>query len=270
MFENSPQGRQPAFNVPQIILIILALLISIHVIRSLVLPERTDFDVLLKLSFIPARYFGNADVIPGGMGAMAWSPITYSLLHANFQHLIINCLWLLVFGSAVARRFGTERFVLLSAAAAAGGALLHLISYPNDIVPLVGASAAISGHTAAAARFVFEPGGPMGPMRHPGAWYNPAPPLRLLMRNRMVLFFVGIWFALNLLTGLGSFAVEGGGSTIAWQAHVGGFLVGLFLFPYLDPVGGSGPKPPVAKRDPNLSKFKVIQGDREEDNNKRH
>lgn len=258
-----PNGsRQPAFNVPQVILTLLMVLWAVHLVRTLVLADADAFQILLQMSFIPARYFADLGDLLGGTGALLWSPFTYSLLHADFTHLVINSLWMLVFGSAVARRFGVLRFLALSALAAAGGAILHLVSYPNDVVPLVGASAAIAGQMSAAVRFVFEPGGPMiGGNRSASAWFLPAPALKDLFQNRMVLLFVGIWFALNFITGVGTFSAGGGGSSIAWQAHVGGFLVGLFVFPYLDPVGG-GPTKPVARKPKNLSKFKVIEGDR--------
>lgn len=262
MLQQSPGFRQPAFNVPQLILILLLVLWAIHILRVLVLSQESDFAILLQMSFIPARYFVDASGLPGGQGAWLWSPFTYSLLHADFSHLIINSLWMLVFGSAVVRRFGTARFLAISALAAAGGAVLHMISYPTDVVPLVGASAAISGQMAAAVRFVFQPGGPMiGGNRSSTAWFLPAPPLRELFKNQMVLVFIGIWFVLNLVTGVGTFSAGGGGSSIAWQAHVGGFLIGFFLFPYFDPVGG-GPSKPVAKKPRDLSKFRVIEGDR--------
>ena len=44
------------------------------------------------------------------------------------------------------------------------------------------------------------------------------------------------WFGLNLLFGIGSFSVPGVEQSIAWQAHIGGFLAGLVLFSWFDPV----------------------------------
>jgi membrane associated rhomboid family serine protease len=57
------------------------------------------------------------------------------------------------------------------------------------------------------------------------------------LRNPQVLVFLGIWFFLNLGFGFGADTGDLGGSgTVAWQAHIGGFLAGLLLFPLFDPV----------------------------------
>ena len=53
--------------------------------------------------------------------------LTYSLLHADISHLVFNMLWLLPFGSAVARRFGAFRFFLFLAVSAIAGAAAHLV-----------------------------------------------------------------------------------------------------------------------------------------------
>jgi membrane associated rhomboid family serine protease len=39
-----------------------------------------------------------------------------------------------------------------------------------------------------------------------------------------------IWFAINFLPAISNF----GGSNIAWEAHIGGFVAGLFLLPLFD------------------------------------
>ena len=45
-----------------------------------------------------------------------------------------------------------------------------------------------------------------------------------------------MWFGLNLLFGLGSPTLMGAGQSVAWEAHIGGFLAGLLLFSFFDPV----------------------------------
>jgi membrane associated rhomboid family serine protease len=64
----------------------------------------------------------------------------------------------------------------------------------------------------------------------------PAAPLLVALRNPRVLTFLVVWFGLNLLFGLGSLPLGSEHQTVAWEAHVGGFLAGLLLFSAFDPV----------------------------------
>jgi membrane associated rhomboid family serine protease len=92
---------------------------------------------------------------------------------------------------------------------------------------------------AAAMRFVFQPGGPLGfPRLSEAETYRvPAKPLGAMLRDRRMLLFVLGWFGLNWLLGLPLFAMPGVGQvSVAWQAHVGGFLGGLLAFSAFDPV----------------------------------
>lgn len=232
--------RQPAFNLPPVILALAAILIAVHVLRQF-LSQEADLKVLLWTAFLPARYSHVpvlTGLLPGGLAADIWTFVTYAFLHGDAIHLAVNLIWFLAFGSAVAWRFGTLRFLAFSAVTAAAGSAVHLWTHYGDIAPLVGASAAISGAMAAAVRFAFEAGGPLGPWRNSGpeAFRVPASPLFTSLRNPQVLVFLGVWFLLNLLFGATSALTGYSEGSIAWQAHVGGFLAGLLLFPLFDPV----------------------------------
>lgn len=237
-----PPARQPVFNLPGVVLALLVAFVVVHVVREYVLDADAALEILILFSFIPARVVDPNFLgvpIPGGEAARIWSFLSYAFLHADWSHLIFNSLWLAAFGSAVAFRFGTTRFLIYTAAGAIGGAVLHLAIHPASPVPMVGASAAISAHMAGAARFAFSAGGPMFSFQQgdpASAYRRPAPPFAVALRDRRVLTFLGVWFALNLLVGLfgGGGALASG--AIAWEAHIGGFLTGLALFSVLDPV----------------------------------
>lgn len=235
-----PSAREPAINAPAVVLVLLGLLTAIHAVR-LALPEPTDDVILVLFSFLPARYDPEVlrgVVLPGGMGAGLWTPLTYGLLHGSWTHLVVNGVWLLAFGSPVAWRFGTLRFVLFTALCSMAGAGLHLVFHWGDLTPVVGASAAISGHTAAALRFMFQPGAPLGLFRVQGraAFRVPAHGLVETLGDRRVVMFLVMWFGVNLVFGMGAAVLGAGSAGIAWQAHVGGFLAGVLLFPLFDPV----------------------------------
>ncbi len=54
------------------------------------------------------------------------------------------------------------------------------------------------------------------------------------MANRQTLAFIGFWFASNLLIGLGGQGLGMTNAPVAWEAHIGGFLVGILLAPLFD------------------------------------
>lgn len=229
--------------LPGSVLAMLVIIILVHAARGLLSFEE-DAVVLTWFAFIPARYGaegialpgGYVAPFPGGVAADVWTFVSYALLHGSLMHLVVNGVWLVAFGTAVARRFGGVRFWVFSASAAAGGAALHLVVHAGEIVPVVGASAAIAGQMAAAARFVFDAGGPMELKRRgaPQLYRLPARSLRDTFANRTAVVFIAIFFLVNLAVGLGS--TVAGGLAIAWEAHLGGFFVGLLAFRLFDPV----------------------------------
>jgi membrane associated rhomboid family serine protease len=241
------QRSEPMFNVPPVVVATVVVLIGVHALRMLVLTDEQDLQFLLAFAFIPARYSIDLTAVgslPGGFGADLWTFFTYAFLHANFLHIAVNLAWLLPFGTALARRFGTWRYAAFMLVVAAAGAFAHLISHLGAMVPMIGASAAISGAMAAALRFVFQRGGPLGLWRgdvnNDDAYRVPAASLTATLRDPRFLAFLGVWLGLNALFGLGSVSLGEEGQEIAWQAHIGGFLAGLLLFNVFDPVGRHG------------------------------
>jgi membrane associated rhomboid family serine protease len=245
---------EPIFNVPAVVSATLALLVLVHALRAWVLTEEQDIQLLLLFSFIPARYDAAVlaqGAVPGGLGAQIWTFVTYALIHGDWAHLGLNAVWLLAFGTPVARRFGTLRFIAFFAVTAAAGAAMHLAFHAHAAIPMVGASASISGFMAAAMRFAFQRSGPLGMIGRddPDAYRVPALALSAVLRDVRVLTFLAVWFALNLVFGIGSLSLDGGEQAIAWQAHIGGFLAGLIGFAAFDPVKAS---PPIDPGNPTI------------------
>jgi membrane associated rhomboid family serine protease len=211
--------REPIFNIPGVVAAIVALCAGVHLIRVYVLTSDQDFELLVRTAFVPIRYSGAYDL---DVWAFT-SPVTYAFLHGGFAHLFLNMIWLVAFGSPLANRLGIARFLAFWLATGLGAVALHYVIYPDSSAPLIGASGAISGMMGAAARYGFAIDRSGGR----GVFGGPILPVAVALGLRSVVVFLVTWFAINLATGLVGF---GGGidADIAWEAHIGGFVVGFF------------------------------------------
>lgn len=231
--------REPILTLPGALTAYVGLLAVIHIIRML-LPVDLEYWTIEVFGFIPKRYDQTllSMPFPGGNGAKVWSFVTYSLLHANLSHIGFNVLWLLPFGSALARRFGAVRFFIFMAVTAVAGAAAHLVTHEHALAPMIGASASVSGAMAAAIRFAFVRGSFLSFNRGDAdeAARVPALPLLRSLRDPRVIGFLAVWFGVNIIFGVGSIAIGAEGASVAWQAHIGGFFAGLLLFSLFDPI----------------------------------
>jgi membrane associated rhomboid family serine protease len=158
-----PARRSRAINVPPVVLWFIVALVAVHGVRQVIEPRLDDW-ILFTFAFIPARFAPPPElanvVLPGPEAAKWWSFVTHMMLHGDWMHVIINSVWMLAFGSVLARRLKSARFLIVSAASAAGGAAASLAwQWGGDFSILVGASGAISGQLAGAVRLIFGEGG---------------------------------------------------------------------------------------------------------------
>lgn len=255
-------GREPIFNMPGLVAGAVAVLIGIHALRGL-LSNLTDLELIVDFGFVPAQWsvglgFASGEEVVASAtagdddaaalrGAFArfltdqgslrpWSGLTYALLHGSWMHVLMNCVWLAAFATPVVRRCGPARALMLAAAAALGGTLAHWLAHPLGAEPMIGASAIVSGLMAAAATFAFDKGGSSYGARPNGRGFaRIVSAVGRLARNRTALLFLGSWFVINLVFGLLAAPLGVTDASIAWEAHLGGLLAGLVLFPLLDP-----------------------------------
>lgn len=229
-----PVAKEPFFRAPKVVLILIAILVGVHV-AILLAGESWEVWSLYALSFIPARISGGAP-FPAIWGSQVWSFVTYGFLHADVMHLFFNSLWLLVFGSVVARRLGALKFLVLSGVSTIMGAGATLLTHWGEVAIVIGASGAVSGLMAAAIPLMYGAGLRLGDTyRMDIATVRPLRPLEILT-NRRAFIFTLVWIAVTLFSGASgwtgaSFMEEG---RIAWEAHLGGFVAGLIAFYWLD------------------------------------
>jgi membrane associated rhomboid family serine protease len=222
-------GREPIFNIPGFILVIIALCVIVFLLETYIFSDEQANDFLFNFAFIPARFSEY-----GGFTSPAalLTTVTYSLMHGSIAHIGLNMIWLIAFGSPLAARIGPWRMTLFWIVTSIAAVMTHFAVYPDSVVPLVGASGAISGMMGAAARFGFR----RSTKRDSAAFVGDILPIMVALRMRTVLTFLGVWFATNIVTGMLSVGVDSSAS-IAWEAHIGGFIIGFFFISMFDRPG---------------------------------
>lgn len=227
------EKRQPILNVPTVIQIIAIIAILIHFLQLVLSPAQYN-EVIRYLAFIPAR-FSLPDVWQFEGFSLAISPVSYALLHADIYHLLLNMFFLLAFGTAVARRVSWLIFLILYAAGSVTSAFFWMIFHAEAVTPLVGASGALSAIAGALVRMSISPKIPYDP-RYP------------IMQAKTAILFGWFWIGLNLFFALTAVTVSFGIGNIAWEAHIGGFILGFSIGRLIDGAGLNIPiaRPPVS------------------------
>jgi membrane associated rhomboid family serine protease len=173
------------------------------------------------LGAIPAVLLTDARLPP----ALAWvpryaTPLTSMFLHGGWMHLLGNMLFLWIYGDNVEDAMGHARYLLFYFICGIAAVLAQALADPHSAYPIIGASGAISGIL--------------------GAYLLLFPRAKVLTLVLLPFFFTTLrlpamsllllWFAVQLISEL---AVAGGDASVAFRAHIGGFLAGMLLAPIL-------------------------------------
>jgi len=194
-------ARRPAWVVKGLVLVnVLAFLLELALgLEAVVQAYR----------FVPALFFQD----PLGQG---YRLFTSMFLHGGFFHILSNMWFLWVFGDNVEERMGHGRFLLFYLLGGVAAALAQGLFTPTSPIPMIGASGAVSAVL--------------------GAYYALFPrayvvSVVLFIFPLFVTFpagvYLGYWAFLQLLQGL--LGLPG----VAWWAHLGGFLFGVWAGPRL-------------------------------------
>jgi rhomboid family protein len=197
-----------------------------------VIPSRTTPYVTISLIVVNVLVFlyefsladrVNEFIIAFGLipAAFSWATVLTSMfLHGGFLHVAGNMLYLWIFGDNVEDRFGHGRFLVFYLLCGTVAALAQTIMSPDSVIPMVGASGAIAG--VMGAYFVMYPHSRIVTLL----------PIFIFIQLIEVpaIFFLGIWFLMQFLSGVGSIATaasrEPAGGVAFW-AHVAGFAAGV-------------------------------------------
>jgi membrane associated rhomboid family serine protease len=184
------------------------------------MPQHALERFVYLFGLVPARFTdpdwaASVGFLPGGY----WVFLTHQFLHGGWFHIFANMWTLRIFGDAVEDRTGPLRFIIFYLLCGVLAGLTQLYVNPDSTLPSVGASGAIAG--VLGAYFVFFPTARLVVMFpilfFPFFFEVPA------------VFYLGVWFMTQLFSGTLALAGPQHVGGIAWWAHVGGFVSGLFL-----------------------------------------
>jgi len=153
--------------------------------------------------------------------AFSWMNVFTSMfLHGGFMHVAGNMLYLWIFGDNVEDRMGHGRFLVFYLLCGVAAALAQTVAAPESAIPMVGASGAIAG--VMGAYFVL----------YPRSRIVSLIPIFFFFQVVEVpaIFFLGFWFLMQFVSGVGSIVSVGGNAAaggIAFWAHVAGFVAGI-------------------------------------------
>lgn len=142
--------------------------------------------------------------------------LTSQFLHEGPVHLFGNMLYLWIFGDNVEDRMGHLRYLMFYLLCGCAAALGQIAVDPGSTIPMIGASGAIAG--VMGAYFVLYP-------------YSRVLAVVFLvffldMVEIPAIFFLGIWFVMQLFSGVGSLGARSLNGGVAFWAHIAGFAVG--------------------------------------------
>lgn len=161
-----------------------------------------------KWAFVPSRFLAN----PSGDFLTLF---TAMFMHAGLVHLGSNMLYLWIFGDNVEDRFGHLKFTVFYLLCGLAATFAQLAFSIDSNVPNLGASGAIAG--VLGAYILLFPKGKVSVLMGRG----------VIPMSALVV--IGLWFVLQLFSGIGSIADTADTGGVAYMAHIGGFVAGFVL-----------------------------------------
>lgn len=179
------------------------------------LPDEQQRAMIVSFGMLPAVLFDLRSLAPELVVLPAELTLLSSIfLHGNWLHLLGNMAFLWVFGDNVEDSMGHWRFLVFYCACGISASFTHAVAEADSIMPLIGASGAVSG--VLGAYLVL----------------HPRVKIILLLLFKLPLrlpayLLIAAWIGLQLVSALNS-----SDDSTAWWAHLGGFAAGVLLIPF--------------------------------------
>lgn len=207
------RDENPTLTYPLVTVFLIAVNVVVFLYEA-ILPPQQAWLFVHRFGAVPLAVTHFTGPFPYGGAPVALTLVTSMFLHGGLLHVAGNMLFLWVFGNNIEDALGHLRFVFFYLACGLAAALFHIATNPSSPIPMVGASGAIAGIMGG--YLVLYPRAQVLTMIliifYPLFVWVPA------------VFFLIFWFLLQFLN-----ASAGASGNVAWAAHVGGFLVGIFL-----------------------------------------
>jgi hypothetical protein len=213
--DTNPSSTVPFVNYVLIVLNAFAFFVE------LALGSHLD-EFIYHFGVVPVRLTTDIEMVQMNMLTIL-SLFTSMFLHGGWMHLIGNMLFLHIFGDNVEDKFGHFRYFVFYILAGVVAALTQVFISPYSEVPMVGASGAIAGVMGA---YVFM---------FPRAKVATLIPLFIFFQiiELPAYIFLGIWFLIQIYSGMMELGIGADAGGVAWWAHIGGFAMGSALLPFM-------------------------------------
>jgi membrane associated rhomboid family serine protease len=216
LHDDNPSNTKPLVSITLLVMCVLVFL------WQLSLGATVGRRVVYALGVIPAVLLGRTE-FPAEMSLVppTLTLLTSMFMHGGWLHLLGNMLYLWIFADNVEDSMGHGRFILFYVACGVVAAFAQALPEPSSLTPMVGASGAISG--VLGAYLLLYPHARVLTLIPLGIWFP-------MVRIRAGILLV-IWFALQLLSNVLTETGPQGG--VAFRAHLGGFVAGMLLVPFM-------------------------------------
>lgn len=204
---------------PIVNMVIIILNVIIFLLES-TLSEVGLTEFFYRFGVIPSWFTQNVEA--GNFTEAVIPLFTSTFLHGGWLHIISNMLFLWVFGDNIEDRMGHFKYLLFYLVVGGIGNITQIMANPQSVTPIIGASGAVAGIL--------------------GAYYISYPKAKILALIPIVFFFTFLevraaffiifWFVLQVFNGV--FSITTVGNSVAWWAHIGGFLSGLIIIRFFN------------------------------------
>jgi len=206
----------PTRHFPLMTVILIAINVLVFIYELILGPQLEGF--VQSWAIIPYEITHGVDLPPASIQPIYLTLITAMFLHGGFVHIAGNMLFLWIFGNNIEDAMGSLRFLVFYLLCGLAAAFAQIAVGPNSDVPNIGASGAIAG--VLGAYLLLFPRAEVQTLVFLGFF------VRLV--RLPALLFLGLWFVLQLFSGVAGLGMEATGG-VAWFAHIGGFIAGIVL-----------------------------------------